>query len=242
MGLLILAITGDSKEYTARVNLYSDNDAHEILDTMPIEYDADQDTITDTIDLCDNSEEGVNIMPDGCRKLNIDSDGDGVFDGKDECPFTPAGVNVLTNGCPLDSDKDGVIDNEDLCPNTPQGHKVNGEGCSISLELNVGFTDTGAKLPSESLPEIETLGTFLNKKKEYKVTVIAYCDACEKADVNGRLSNERANAVKSQLIKEGIAKKRIVTEGRGAEKPIVTTEKPEGFNLNHRIQIQLSRD
>lgn len=241
MGLLVLAITGDSEEYTARVNLYSDDDAHEILDTMPVEYDADQDTITDNIDLCDNSLEGVNIMPDGCRKLNIDSDGDGVVDGKDQCPFTPAGVTVLTNGCALDSDADGVKDNEDICPNTPEGHNVNSEGCSIGLKMKVGFADKGAKLPSESLGEIKELSTFLKKKTEYNVTVIGYSNSSDRADVNGRLSNERASAVRSALIRQGVAKKRIVTEGRGAEY-LVVNETPEAFDLNQRIEIELSRD
>ncbi len=242
MGLLILAITGDSKEFTARVNLYSDEDAQEVLDTLPIGYDVDQDTITDNIDLCDNSRKDVNIMPDGCRKLHVDSDDDGVIDEKDECPFTPAGVTVLTNGCPLDSDGDGINDNEDICPKTPIGHKVNSEGCSIGLELNVGFADTSAKLPPENLAEIEDVSTFLKQKKEYKATIIAYSNSSDNPDINGKLSDQRANAVKTAMIRQGIPKSRIVTEGRGAEKPILTTEAPDGFDLNHRVEIQLSRD
>ena len=242
MGLLVLAITGDSDEYTARVNLYSDGEAKEILDTMPISYDADNDTITDNIDLCDNSLEGVNIMPDGCQKLNIDSDGDGVVDGKDQCQFTPAGVTVLTNGCALDSDKDGVNDNEDLCPNTPEGHKVNSEGCSISLEMDIAFTESSAKLPEKSLIEIEKLSSFLNEKISYTVTVIGYSNNSDKESVNGKLSKKRAGAIRGILMKNGISKKRIFTEGRGAEQPVVVIENPEDFDLNHRILIELSKD
>ncbi len=242
MGLLVLAVTGDSTEYTSRVNLYSDDESHAVLDTMPVSYDADEDTITDNIDLCDNSLQGVNIMPDGCEKLNIDSDGDGVVDGKDECPFTPAGVTVLTNGCPLDGDGDGVEDNEDICPNTPAGHDVNSEGCSVGLEMSVAFADSGAKLPKESLSEVQTLSTYLKANSSYNVIVIGYSNNSEKAEINGKLSKQRANAVRSALIKEGISKKRIVTEGRGAEKPVVAVEKPHEFDLNHRIQIELSKD
>ncbi len=242
MGLLILAVTGDSEEYTARVNLYSSNEAHDILDTMPVAYDTDNDTITDNIDLCDNSQEGVNIMPDGCEKLNIDSDGDGVVDAKDQCPFTPAGVTVLTNGCALDSDSDGVNDNEDICPNTPEGHTVNSEGCSIGLAMHVGFADTAAVLPSESLSEIEKLSLFLKQKKTYQITVIAYANSSDNDDVNGRLSKKRANAVRAALIKQGIAKKRIVTEGRGAEKPVVVDESAAGFDMNKRVEIELSKE
>lgn len=242
MGLLILAVTGDSAEFTARVNLYSDEDAHKVLDTMPIEYDADHDTITDNIDLCDNSPENVNIMADGCRKLNIDSDGDGVVDSKDSCPFTPAGVTVLANGCALDTDEDGVIDNEDICPNTPIGHKVNSEGCSIGMQMKIAFGDTDANVPAEAMGEIEELSTYLAKHTDLKVTIIAYCDSSDQAAVNGRLSSQRANAVRTALIKHGVSIKNIITEGRGAEKPIVMTESAEGLDLNQRVEIELSKD
>jgi adhesin transport system outer membrane protein len=242
MGLLPLAITGDSTAYTSRVNLYSDQDAHEILDTLPIEYDTDHDTITDNIDLCDNSPEGVDIMPDGCQKLDIDSDGDGVVDSKDDCPFTPAGVSVSANGCALDTDADGVKDNEDICPNTPIGHKVNSEGCSVGMVMRVGFGENSAILPSGSLSGIEQLSAFLSRRSEYKVTVVAYSNSSDNAEVNGKISKERADAVASALIQNGIAERRIVAEGRGAEKPIIAGEASEGVDLNQRIEIELSRD
>ena len=242
MGLLPLAVTGDSTAYTSRVNLYSDKDAHEILDTLPVEYDADHDTITDNIDLCDNSPEDANIMPDGCQKLDIDSDGDGVLDSRDSCPFTPAGVAVLADGCAPDTDGDGVKDSEDICQHTPAGHKVNSEGCSIGMEMRVGFNENSAILPYQSLNTIERLSAFLSKRSEYRVTVIGYSNSSDKADVNGKISKQRAEAVASELVKNGIAKTRIAIEGRGAEKPYVADEKAEGYDLNQRIDIESSRE
>jgi len=242
MGLLILAVTGDSEAYTARVNLYSKAEAHEFLDTLPIEYDADNDKITDNLDLCDNSGDSADIMADGCRKLSTDSDGDGVIDAKDICPFTPAGTSVLANGCPLDTDGDGVEDNIDICPNTPTDHNVNSEGCSISMEMRIDFGDQSAKLPSYRMPEIGQLSAFLSTRPEYKVTIIGFSNSRNTADANGLLSKQRADAVRSALLKNGISETRITAEGRGAEKPITTGEAPEGFDLNHRIEIKFSRD
>jgi len=43
MGLLPLAILGDIKEFSAKVNLYSDADAHEILDSLPVKFDNEGD-------------------------------------------------------------------------------------------------------------------------------------------------------------------------------------------------------
>ena len=68
MGLLPMAVSGNEKDYAARVNLYTNMDAHETLDTVPVKYDVDGDTIPDNEDLCDNSLLEDNIMPYGCKK------------------------------------------------------------------------------------------------------------------------------------------------------------------------------
>ena len=133
MGLLPLAIVGDTKELTARVNLYTQNDADEILDTVPVVYDVDNDKIADNEDLCDNSVLADNIMPYGCKKMARDSDGDGVNDSKDMCPLTPKNAKVSPDGCALDSDFDGVKDYADECPTTPIGDEVDVKGCSIEM-------------------------------------------------------------------------------------------------------------
>ncbi|SFV65356.1 Beta-1,3(4)-glucanase precursor [hydrothermal vent metagenome] len=133
MGLLPLAVVGDTKEFTTRVNLYSQEDASEILDTVPITLDVDKDNIADNEDLCDNSLLEDNIMPYGCKKMSRDSDGDGVVDAKDVCPLTPKNARVSADGCALDSDFDGVKDYADECPETPLGDKVDIKGCSIAV-------------------------------------------------------------------------------------------------------------
>ncbi len=73
MGLLVMAVTGDEAKYTSQVNLYTNSEAKEILDTVPTKLDVDHDNISDNLDLCDNSLHGDNIMPDGCKKSAKDS-------------------------------------------------------------------------------------------------------------------------------------------------------------------------
>lgn len=70
MGLLVVAVNGSAEEYTSKVNIYTDDEAREILDTLPVKLDADNDKVVDDIDLCDNSEKANNIMPYGCKKYN----------------------------------------------------------------------------------------------------------------------------------------------------------------------------
>ncbi len=138
MGLLVVAVAGDvdAKELTSKVNLYTYAEAHEILDTAPVKLDADNDTIRDSIDLCDNSLVGDNIMPSGCKKLVRDNDADGVSDILDSCPATPKGVRVTQNGCAVDMDNDGVKDYADECLNTPIGIEIDAKGCGVDKDMD----------------------------------------------------------------------------------------------------------
>lgn len=136
MGLLVLGITGDTDEFTSKVNLSSNELSYEVLDTYPNKMDVDNDNISDTIDLCDNSLKVNNIMAYGCRKLQKDSDVDNVLDFKDKCPLTPKGMKVSEDGCALDSDKDGLKDFEDRCINTPFGVDIDNYGCGLDNDLD----------------------------------------------------------------------------------------------------------
>jgi outer membrane protein OmpA-like peptidoglycan-associated protein len=105
--------------------------------------DSDGDGISDGIDQCPNTPEGVKVDNFGCP---VDSDKDGVPDYKDKCPNTAAGLEVDENGCVIDADGDGVQDNRDRCPNTPKGTKVNEFGCPDSD--NDGVYDNDDKCPN----------------------------------------------------------------------------------------------
>ncbi len=242
MGLLVTAIAGDTKEFTSRVNLYSDDEALEILDTLPVELDADNDEIPDNLDLCDNSLLENNIMPYGCKKMVRDSDGDGVIDSKDTCLATPINAKVSPDGCALDSDMDGVKDYADKCPNTPMGYVVNGDGCTVSLSLRVNFTANSSKIPLDAKSQIEEFGAFLKENKDYKALIIGHTNSVGEALANMKLSQRRAKAIQRALEIQGIDKSRLSSEGRGEEEPIASNETAEGLHLNRRVEIELSKE
>jgi adhesin transport system outer membrane protein len=242
MGLLVSAIAGDTKEFTSKVNLYAQADAHEILDTLPVELDADNDEIPDNLDLCDNSLKENNIMPYGCKKMLRDSDGDGVVDSKDMCPMTPKNAKVSPDGCALDSDMDGVKDYADKCPATPIGYNVNGDGCSVSLRLRVNFTSDSSKIPLSAKPEIEEFAKFLKKNPAYNALIIGHTNSKGDAMWNLKLSDKRAKAIARALELQGISKNRLRSEGRGEEEPIASDDTPEGLHLNRRVEVELTKN
>ncbi len=241
MGLLVTAIAGDANKHASNVNLYSQDEALEILDTLPVELDADNDEIPDNLDLCDNSLKENNIMPYGCKKMMRDSDGDGVINAKDACLLTPLNAKVSPDGCALDSDFDGVKDYADECPNTPIGYTVDDKGCTVSLSLRVNFSAGSSKVPNDSQPDINELAKFLQTNLDYKVHVIGHTNNIGDSDENLVLSDSRSKSIKKALQGQGVSSSRLSSEGRGEDDPIASNETAEGLNLNRRVDIELSK-
>jgi outer membrane protein OmpA-like peptidoglycan-associated protein len=52
-----------------------------------------------------------------------------------------------------------------------------------------------------------------------------------------KLSQTRADAVKAQLVKMGIAESRLTTKGFGESKPIDTNDTVEGKANNRRVEF-----
>ncbi len=64
--------------------------------TEPVDSDSDGDGVTDSMDQCPGTPEGVAVDAQGCPP---DGDMDGVYDYLDDCLNTPAGAHVNENGC-----------------------------------------------------------------------------------------------------------------------------------------------
>jgi adhesin transport system outer membrane protein len=241
MGLLPMAVSGNEQDYASRVNLYTNAGAHEILDSVPVKLDVDSDNIPDNEDLCDNSVLENNIMPYGCKKIQRDSDGDGVYDSKDKDALTPKNAKVSPDGVALDTDLDGVKDYEDLCPNTPLGYTVDKDGCASSVTLTVNFQKNSTDIAAGLKNEIDEFSRFMKNNPGFKANIVGHSSrtAVSKAEYNLKLSKERADAFKAELIKRGISAERLTTQGKGFEKPIADNSTEEGRYLNRRLEIEL---
>lgn len=239
MGLMVMAVLKGDDSHLSAVNLWTNEDAHEILDELPVKLDSENDAIADDIDLCDNSLKGDNIMPYGCKKVSQDSDRDGVIDALDKCPGTPFGVAVDMVGCPLDSDGDGVPDYLDKCPDTPRGYTVDVDGCPVSMTLNINFASSSAVIPQSSFEEIDMFYDFLQESRGYKVHIVGHTDNTGIAQKNEILSLERAKSLEAYLIKKGIPKIRLSYDGRGQREPKVSNDTEENKYINRRVEIEL---
>ncbi len=243
MGLLVVAVNGTATEFTSKVNLYADNEAHEILDTVPVKLDADDDKIADNIDLCDNSLKLNNIMPYGCTKIRLDDDHDGVFNDNDLCPNTLFGVSVSTDGCELDSDGDGITDSTDSCAQTPRGYSVDKDGCTNLVTMQISFDEDSTELPDDLDDKIGQFADFFKNNTDLTAKIIGHTSrsSSSQEEYNIQLSKDRAQRVEQELLKYGVKPSRLSVDGEGYENPIADNSTLEGRVQNRRVEIELVR-
>jgi OOP family OmpA-OmpF porin len=214
----------------------------------PATVDSDGDGVPDDLDQCPNTPRGARVDSRGCP---IDSDGDGVPDGIDRCPDTPRGCGVDRDGCPLDSDHDGVCDGLDRCPNTPAGAQVDENGCTIEAKkfIDTGLIsttkilfDTGkSTLKPESKSELDKIGGILAEVPDTRVEIGGHTDNVGSEQLNMKLSEERALAVKEYLLKNfpQLKAENLSAKGYGESKPVASNNTKEGRAQNRRVEFAI---
>jgi outer membrane protein OmpA-like peptidoglycan-associated protein len=211
------------------------------VDATGCPRDTDQDGVIDRDDKCPNTPAGTAVDAAGCPR---DSDGDGVIDTLDRCPNTPAHTEVDATGCPVDSDRDGVIDANDKCPGTPAGTKVDATGCpdlfgaGASLVLQGVTFDVGkATLRPESKAILDRVAASLGANPTVRVEVGGHTSSTGPRAVNLRLSQARADAVRTYLISRGVPASRLTAKGYGPDKPVADNGSAAGRAANRRVEL-----
>lgn len=111
------------------------------------------------------------------------------------------------------------------------------------LRLRISGTEAFATGSAEPSPAIEeSLATIAEVLADYRLTLVVvhgHTDAAGDADVNQRLSEERAVAVARRLVASGLAAERIVTVGHGESRPLAHDTSPDSRWPDRRIEIEL---
>lgn len=205
--------------------------------------DTDKDGINDEEDKCPS----VAGLPryQGCPVP--DTDRDGINDEEDKCP-SQAGP-ASNQGCPfIDTDRDGVPDADDRCPNL--AGPASNQGCPEIKEdivkkinyaaQNIYFNTGKATLLSKSHKGLDEVAQILNDDTELKLAIDGHTDNTGADDLNQKLSESRANAVKAYLIKKGIDQTRLVSSGYGEAQPVADNKTAAGRQQNRRVELKLT--
>ena len=115
---------------------------------------------------------------------------------------------------------------------TPTAEKV-----TFSADAFFDFAKSNLK------PEAQAkLTDLVSKTKGINLEVIiavGHTDAVGSDAANQKLSIARAEAVKDFLVKAGVEKNRVYTEGKGEKSPVADNKTTEGRAKNRRVEVEV---
>jgi outer membrane protein OmpA-like peptidoglycan-associated protein len=204
----------------------------------------------------DSDNDGINDEEDKCPTVFglaryqgcpiPDTDKDGINDEEDKCPTVPGLARY--QGCPLtDRDNDGVSDEDDKCPDVP-GPKEN-QGCpSIEKEVmkkidyaarNIYFATGKYVLLAKSFAGLKEVAKILKDDPQLNLSIEGHTDHVGSDESNQRLSENRANAVKNYLLKQGVSESQLTATGFGESQPVADNNTAAGRQQNRRVELKL---
>jgi outer membrane protein OmpA-like peptidoglycan-associated protein len=107
----------------------------------------------------------------------------------------------------------------------------------LPSNVDLYFETGSAKLRPESSARLKEFAGILAANRDAHVTVNGYTDNRGNSASNIRLSQERANTVKADLIRKGIAADRLTAQGFGEENPIADNATAGGRGMNRRVSV-----
>lgn len=235
-----------------------DFDEYEDADGCPEEQDRDGDGVQDAQDRCPQ-------VPGPRENAGCpleDQDRDEILDKNDKCPTDPEDKDQFEDedGCPdVDNDKDGILDVNDKCrdlPETKNGY-VDDDGCpdinpelvvvnrelgKIEIKQKVYFDTGKATIKKVSFQLLNEVAEALRANPSMEVLVEGHTDAVGSDLTNMKLSNARANSVRTYLVQQGIDSTRLTSLGFGETRPISDNDTPDGREANRRVEFTIVKE
>lgn len=228
-----------------------DVDGYQDDDGCP-EPDNDADGILDKVDACPLDPEDRDNFEDEDGCPDPDNDKDGLSDRIDQCPNEAEDKDGFEDddGCPEpDNDKDGIPDTDDKCP-LEAG--VPPDGCpkkytlvvvtekKIEIKQTVYFDTNKATIKPVSFPLLNQVAQALKDNPNIKVEVQGHTDSRGNDAFNLRLSQNRAESVRTYLINQGIAPDRMTARGYGENVMIADNRTAAGRAQNRRVEFVIT--
>jgi OmpA-OmpF porin, OOP family len=207
--------------------------------------DSDGDGVGDVDDFCPDVPGSTENH--GCP-LSGDRDSDKIADDIDRCPDQAGPQDNF--GCPWpDRDRDRVADKDDRCPDEPG--PAASAGCPrkqtlvivrkdrIELKQQIHFSPNRARILKDSFPVLRQVARALKDAPGVSVRVEGHTDDIGSLERNMKLSQERADAVKEFLVRQGVGRSRMAAEGFGPTRPIAPNTTKAGRAANRRVEFRI---
>lgn len=111
-------------------------------------------------------------------------------------------------------------------------------GTVITLDGQVLFVTGKAELLPIAKDRLNQIAKSLKELDDDKlVSIEGFTDSRGADDMNLKLSQDRANAVKDYLVSQGVKAEKLRSIGRGEGNPVASNDTPEGRANNRRVEL-----
>lgn len=105
------------------------------------------------------------------------------------------------------------------------------------FQMHLPFDYNKASLRPDARKTVSELAQTMRQNPQLFIGLDGHTDNVGGADFNQKLSEARANAVKAELVAQGIEARRIATRGLGATQPIADNATEKGRAENRRVEV-----
>ncbi len=112
---------------------------------------------------------------------------------------------------------------------------------TLSLS-DVNFQTGTWQLRPIVFPVLDSLARALKAYDNYKIELLGHTDNTGATTSNQILSEKRAQAIKSYLVKKGISAEKIIAQGKGETEPIRENDTEQGRKMNRRVEIFVKKE
>lgn len=102
------------------------------------------------------------------------------------------------------------------------------------------FRTGQAQLLPASASDMSKLADFLKRNPERTASIEGHTDSVGNANANRLLSERRAQAVMTALVRMDVAADRLRTQGFGEENPIASNDHATGRQMNRRVEVVIA--
>jgi OOP family OmpA-OmpF porin len=116
---------------------------------------------------------------------------------------------------------------------------LNTSGRHVLVDLT--FDAGSARLDKENFASLQELGAYLTRHSDQSIALIGHTDSSGSHKANLDLSKQRAEAVRSMLLRQfpKISLTRVACEGIGYFAPLASNATAEGREINRRVEVIL---
>ena len=129
---------------------------------------------------------------------------------------------------------------KELAINIP-GAKVErvGEGIQVTFDSGLLFDFDSDAIRADAARNLIELARSLNRYPNSQLLIVGHTDSRGDEGYNQGLSYRRSNSSSSYLERQGVARTRVATNGRGEYEPVASNDTDAGRQLNRRVEVAI---